>query len=243
MSRQVTRLIAGVLVLAGVLIARPLIDVPPGTVSPPPRPTLELSRSDGRTKIMIDDASTMRAELVDLVESLRSGALTVVGQRIEVSGIASASGDFRTALAAVQRALPTDAELELDVFVIDDGLDIDVLCQRMFDAVGNPTIAFQHAGSALRPSAAGALDRIVSFATACRERSIVIIGHSDAMGDAGYNRYISLRRARAVADYLVSRGVDENRLLVEGRGAAEPVADNDTIGGRARNRRIEFELR
>ena len=58
-----------------------------------------------------------------------------------------------------------------------------------------------------------------------------------------WNRQLSLQRARIVADHLIAQGVDPERLLVDGRGSAEPIADNATALGRERNRRIEFELR
>ena len=237
---------SGVLVLAGLLIAVPLSDnLPPETAAPPPQPlpSLEIRRGDGRTTIISDDTHALRAELVALTDSLRSGSLTVSGGRIAVSGVASAGGGFRSALAALRDGLPDDLELELDVFVVDETLDVGELCRKMFETLKNPTVEFRQSGSSLRTSAAGALDRFVSFAANCRDGAIVIIGHSDAMGDADYNQALSEQRARAVADYLVERGVDASRLLVEGRGASEPIADNDTIGGRARNRRIEFELR
>lgn len=235
----------GLLALAGVLIALPLSDVPPGPASSPSQrtPSLELRRSNGRTTIIIDGPNALRTKLIALVDSLRSGALTVVDRKITVSGVARTGGGFRPALAALRGALSDDTELEVDVFVVDDTMDVGVLCRRMFEAVRNPTIEFRQSGSTLRTSAVGALDRIVSFAASCRGGDIVIIGHSDAMGDADYNQLLSEQRARAVADYLVRRGVDAARLIVEGRGASQPIADNDTIGGRAANRRIEFELR
>ncbi|MDH5305387.1 MAG: OmpA family protein, partial [Gammaproteobacteria bacterium] len=72
---------------------------------------------------------------------------------------------------------------------------------------------------------------------------IAVIGHSDATGSADGNLQISRARAAAVAAALQLRGVARDRLIVEGRGATQPIASNDTVAGRERNRRIEFELR
>jgi outer membrane protein OmpA-like peptidoglycan-associated protein len=72
--------------------------------------------------------------------------------------------------------------------------------------------------------------------------AITIVGHTDSSGPAAYNLELSLRRADAVRDALVAAGVDEESLSVEGAGDTEPIADNDTAEGRARNRRIELEV-
>jgi OOP family OmpA-OmpF porin len=67
----------------------------------------------------------------------------------------------------------------------------------------------------------------------------IIIGHTDSVGSAEYNMGLSKRRAQAVADYLVSTGVERDKLRVVGRGKNDPIASNDTEAGRAENRRVE----
>ena len=69
-----------------------------------------------------------------------------------------------------------------------------------------------------------------------------ITGYTDSVGSSAYNKKLSLKRAEAVRDYLVSLGVDANKLEVAGEGMANPVADNKTAGGRAKNRRVEVEV-
>ena len=85
------------------------------------------------------------------------------------------------------------------------------------------------------------LDQLVALLAPGRER-IRITGHTDATGSAAVNLDLSARRAAAVRDYLVARGIDGARLVAEGRGAAEPVATNDTPEGRALNRRTEVTV-
>lgn len=81
------------------------------------------------------------------------------------------------------------------------------------------------------------------LAPALREQGnhrIVVHGHTDSLGAAAQNDALSLRRAQAVCDYLVTRGVRVAALRVEGHGARRPAADNGTPEGRAQNRRIEI---
>ena len=71
---------------------------------------------------------------------------------------------------------------------------------------------------------------------------IDIVGHTDSMGDEDYNQALSERRAMAVKEFLVASGVSADIIDVSGRGESEPVADNDTEEGRAKNRRVEIHV-
>ncbi len=72
--------------------------------------------------------------------------------------------------------------------------------------------------------------------------NLLIVGHTDSDGPSGYNEDLSSRRARAAADYLLSRGVDRDRVRTVGRGEREPVASNGSETGRERNRRVEVAI-
>jgi OOP family OmpA-OmpF porin len=73
-----------------------------------------------------------------------------------------------------------------------------------------------------------------------KDLAVAVEGYSDAKGSEIYNQKLSLRRARAVRDYLVGLGVDDGRILVVGKGASHPIATNATPEGRAQNRRVEL---
>ncbi|QGZ43298.1 OmpA family protein [Pseudoduganella flava] len=84
------------------------------------------------------------------------------------------------------------------------------------------------------------LDR---FATTLNENpsaTVTIIGHTDSTGNDAINQPLSVERASHTRDYLASRGVSPTRVVVEGKGAREPIASNDDNAGRARNRRVEI---
>ena len=73
-------------------------------------------------------------------------------------------------------------------------------------------------------------------------RSVKITGHTDSSGPAENNQKLSVRRAEAVRDYLISLGGDASKIEVAGMGADKPIANNKAAAGRAKNRRVEVEV-
>ncbi|MDQ3188642.1 MAG: OmpA family protein [Pseudomonadota bacterium] len=101
-------------------------------------------------------------------------------------------------------------------------------------------ISFDVGQAAIRPNFRPVLDNFAQSLAQNPSASVTIIGHTDSTGSSASNEPLSLQRADATRDYLVSRGVPANRFSIDGRGAREPVASNDTDAGRARNRRVEI---
>ena len=103
-------------------------------------------------------------------------------------------------------------------------------------------IAFDSGQAAIRPNFRSALDNFAQSLQQNPSTTVTIVGHTDSTGSPAVNEPLSLQRADATRDYLVTRGVAANRFQIDGRGAREPVANNDTDAGRARNRRVEIFL-
>jgi len=103
-------------------------------------------------------------------------------------------------------------------------------------------IAFDSGQAVIRPNFRSALDNFAQSLQQNPSTTVSIVGHTDSTGSPAVNEPLSLQRADATRDYLVTRGVAANRFRVDGRGAREPVANNDTEAGRARNRRVEIFL-
>jgi outer membrane protein OmpA-like peptidoglycan-associated protein len=101
-------------------------------------------------------------------------------------------------------------------------------------------VLFDTNEATLKPGAMLAMDRLARFLEAHGETRLIIEGHTDSTGSDAYNQELSQRRARAVADELVSRGIASSRFEVIGRGEAFPVAGNDSAAGRQQNRRVEI---
>jgi OOP family OmpA-OmpF porin len=96
--------------------------------------------------------------------------------------------------------------------------------------------------SVLKPEGRAKLDDLIAKMGGINLEVVIAVGHTDSIGTDAYNQRLSLRRAAAVKNYLVSKGVEKNRVYTEGKGEKQPVADNKTAAGRAKNRRVEIEV-
>jgi OOP family OmpA-OmpF porin len=94
----------------------------------------------------------------------------------------------------------------------------------------------------LKPEGRAKLDDLVGKVKDINLEVIIAVGHTDSVGSDAYNQKLSVRRAEAVKAYLVSKGIEKNRVYTEGKGEKQPVADNKTAEGRAKNRRVEIEV-
>ena len=94
----------------------------------------------------------------------------------------------------------------------------------------------------LKPEGKAKLDDLASKVQGINLEVIIAVGHTDSVGSDAYNQKLSVRRAEAVKAYLVSKGIEKNRVYTEGKGEKQPIADNRTREGRAKNRRVEVEV-
>jgi outer membrane protein OmpA-like peptidoglycan-associated protein len=104
-------------------------------------------------------------------------------------------------------------------------------------------ISFDTNSAAIRPQLRSVLDPFAASVKDDPNARLSIIGHTDSTGSDRINNPLSVERAQSVRDYLAARGVSPTRVEVAGRGEREPIADNNTEAGRAKNRRVEIYLR
>lgn len=96
--------------------------------------------------------------------------------------------------------------------------------------------------AALKPDGKAALDDLLNKLQGMDTEVMITVGHTDSIGSEAYNQKLSIRRAEAVKAYLISKGIEASRVYTEGKGEAQPVADNKTAEGRAKNRRVTVEV-
>ena len=101
---------------------------------------------------------------------------------------------------------------------------------------------FDTGKSVLKPDAQAKLADLVDKTKAVNLEVIIAVGHTDTVGSAAYNQKLSIARAESVKKFLTGKGIETNRVYTEGKGFAQPVADNKTAEGRAKNRRVEVEV-
>jgi outer membrane protein OmpA-like peptidoglycan-associated protein len=101
-------------------------------------------------------------------------------------------------------------------------------------------ISFDVGRADIKPNFAPILDRFAQSLNQNQATTVRIIGHTDSTGSDAINNPLSVNRAASTRDYLVARGVAGQRIAIDGRGATQPIADNASEAGRARNRRVEI---
>jgi len=103
-------------------------------------------------------------------------------------------------------------------------------------------IEFQTGSAILTKRSKELLDKVSEIIKKHPEYHYIVQGHTDSKGNEEFNLKLSQNRAKSVADYLISKGVDASMLSYEGHGSSQPIADNNTVEGRMKNRRVVFKL-
>ena len=103
-------------------------------------------------------------------------------------------------------------------------------------------VLFDFDKSVVKPEGKAKLDDLSGKMRGINLEVVIAIGHADSIGSDAYNQKLSVRRAESVKAYLVSKGIEANRIYTEGKGEKQPVADTKTREGRAKNRRVEIEV-
>jgi len=103
-------------------------------------------------------------------------------------------------------------------------------------------VLFDFDKSIIKPDGKSKLDDLANKMKGINLEVVIAIGHADSIGSDAYNQALSVRRSEAVKAYFVSKGIEGNRVYTEGKGEKQPVADNKTAEGRAKNRRSEIEV-
>ncbi|HIP02805.1 MAG TPA: hypothetical protein EYG75_04760 [Campylobacterales bacterium] len=119
-----------------------------------------------------------------------------------------------------------------------------LFCQKKFRTIlFRGKIEFAYNKANIKASSYRLLNSLADVAKECSHEMITISGYTDSDGSESYNKRLSTNRASAVRYYLISRGVSSKKLKAVGYGESNPIADNSTKEGKAKNRRIEFNVK
>lgn len=116
-------------------------------------------------------------------------------------------------------------------------------CVKEEQKISLPNIEFQSGKTVLATGGKDKLEAVVEFLRNQAEVTVDVFGHTDAQGKDSYNQTLSEGRAKSVMEYLVSRGINKDRMTSKGFGETQPIASNETADGRAQNRRVELLIR
>lgn len=170
------------------------------------------------------------------IKQVSKGQITLEGQVVEVRGEVPSE-------AARQQVIHDLSQAAGRTYAIKHALKVVVPEQVLIDqALANRTVEFEPGSAVLTPAGAKLLDDMAKALAQFKGRSFELIGHTDGHGARQSNVALSLARAEAVKAYLVSKGLVAQGLRTKGMGPDQPIANNATEDGRARNRRIEFKL-
>jgi len=142
------------------------------------------------------------------------------------------------AAAPAPRPLAVPAAAVVPAAVENQAMDQGPDCNDQFnDILSNTKVRFATGSATIDRGNEDLLQRLARTARSC-SGDLVVVGHTDSRGAADANQVLSLARAQAVADALAQLGIESNRVSARGVGESNPIAENDTPEGRARNRRI-----
>ena len=123
------------------------------------------------------------------------------------------------------------------------GTEVEQVADNMLLVHFDSDVLFDVDSSALSTTARSMLDQAASVFLEYPKTAMVVQGHTDSSGSESYNQLLSERRATMVGNYLISRGVDADRITSLGYGEGHPIASNDTTSGKALNRRVDLLLK
>lgn len=152
---------------------------------------------------------------------------------------------FRAEQAAARAAAPApagDAPALTDLAREFAPLGARFTAEGLQLTIAESELRFPIGGASLPEGPIASLDRLAELLGARPDLRVRLLGHTDSLGEAETNRRLSEARAEAVREGLIARGVAAERIQAEGLGEAEPIADNASAAGRARNRRVEIYL-
>jgi OOP family OmpA-OmpF porin len=177
--------------------------------------------------------------LVKEMKKLDVALVNVVDSRAQISGKVK-SQKLKKEFISSMKHFDKNYEILEHLVSMDEPLKV---CQQQFNKLLKyQKIKFDIGKSTLKPESDVLIRELVNISALCPQANLEIIGHTDSLGNNEANKKLSLERSKAVVSKLFQEGVLLKRMHASGRGESEPIANNSTKEGRAKNRRIEFKV-
>lgn len=183
--------------------------------------------------------SLINTVLLQQIKPLQSASIRMVDRSISFAGKTATTQQAEVLEKALQPFRAKGYEVMVNVIALDNAA---VVCQQEFNRLlSREKIVFSTGGASIDEKSNQLLRELADTAIFCADTTILVNGHTDDVGSEEDNLKLSEQRAKAVKGWLFRQGgVPLERLKTAGKGAGEPLADNDTETSRAKNRRIEF---
>jgi outer membrane protein OmpA-like peptidoglycan-associated protein len=171
-----------------------------------------------------------------------AGLGALIGKATGNTGKGAAIGGIVGAVAGnIWSKKMEDKKAAMEAATKGTGVDIARTADNQLKVNVPGDFSFDVGQAKVKPVMQPVLNKLASGLDATHQ--VMIVGHTDSTGSDAANNQLSLNRAESVRDYMVGQGIAANRIQVSGKGESEPIADNTTADGRAKNRRVEIFLR
>ncbi len=180
-------------------------------------------------------------EISLLLKKLDLGVVNIVDREITFSGKCQTTHQKNEILLYLEKFKKQGFVIKSRIVAMDEANQV---CQKKFNRLlSKDKIEFEAGKSIVKAKSQSLLKGLVDIYALCPNAKIEIVGHTDSMGDDKKNQELSEKRAKAVVAKLFQLGIPLEQMEAIGRGEREPLVDNATKEGRAKNRRIEFKVR
>ncbi|GKS57526.1 hypothetical protein YTPLAS18_10530 [Nitrospira sp.] len=189
-------------------------------------------------------------DIMTRLKTWGNGAVTLEGTTAIVTGEAKSDAERTKRYDELAAVLGSSAKIDSQIHVKSSSPtggratpsnSTSSVVDKIHEVMAGKSIDFEIGSAALAPKGMKLLDVLVPIIQSDKSLRLEIGGHTDNYGDPRFNQMVSQARAVAVAQYLISKGVDSRRLTSKGYGDTKPIASNKTRAGRQQNRRVTFQ--
>jgi outer membrane protein OmpA-like peptidoglycan-associated protein len=170
--------------------------------------------------------------------------LSISGRNITLAGIVESENVKGRAVKIAKDIWGNNSVYNaLKVNKLEEPSNVELIQKKLDETIELTNIEFETGNTIIKPKSFSILSNVADILIKNPEIAISVNGHTDSKGNPELNTKLSKQRAESVKRHLVKRGVENNRIYINGYGSSRPIADNNTVEGRQKNRRVEFKIK